>query len=79
MPNFASQLSTDQLKHVAQQSVARASKRYGPGFMQSALHATDHLSGAELQHFVEMSDFGEAVARWYGACLFFSGEVYRGG
>jgi hypothetical protein len=79
MPNFASQLSKAQLKHVARKSVSRASKRYGALFMQSALDATDHLSDAELQRLVEMPDFGEAVARWHAASLFFSGEVYRGG
>ena len=47
--------------------------------MHSALDATDHLSDAQLQLLVEMPDFGEAVARWHGACLFFSGEVYHGG
>jgi hypothetical protein len=73
MPTFASQLSNDQLTHLAQKSVARASRKYSAGFMQAALNETDRLSDGQLRQLVEMPDFGEAVASWYGAYLFFTG------
>ena len=41
MPNFASQLPLDQLKHLACKSVARASKRYGIEFMTGAIDAVE--------------------------------------
>ena len=74
MPTFASQLSHGQLTHLAQKSVARASRKYGAGFMQAALDETERLSGDRLRQLVEATpDFGEAVASWYGAYLFFTG------
>jgi hypothetical protein len=78
VPTFSSQLSNDQLTHLAQKSVARASRKYSAGFMLAALNETDRLSDDQLRQLVEMPDFGEAVASWYGACLFFtSGEWQR--
>jgi hypothetical protein len=73
VPTFASQLSNDQLTHLAQKSVARASRKYSAGFMLAALNETDRLSDDQLRQLVEMPDFGEAVASWYGAYLFFTG------
>jgi hypothetical protein len=77
MPTFASQLSNDQLTHLAQKSVARASRKYSAGFMQAALDETDRLSDDKLRQLVEMPDFGEAVASWYGAYLFFTGGEWQ--
>lgn len=77
MPRFASQLSKGQLTHLAQKSVARASRKYSAGFMQAALNQTDTLSDDQLQQLVEMPDFGEAVASWYGAYLFFTGGEWQ--
>ena len=77
MPTFASQLSNDQLTHLAQKSVALASRKYSAGFMQAALDETDRLSDRQLRQLVEMPDFGEAVASWYGAYLFFTGGEWQ--
>jgi hypothetical protein len=77
MPTFASQLSNDQLTHLAQKSVARASEKYSAGFMLAALNETDRLSDLQRRQLVEMSDFGEAVASWYGAYLFFNGGEWQ--
>jgi hypothetical protein len=77
MPTFASQLSNDQLTHLAQKSVARASRKYGAGFMLAALNEIDRLSDLQRRQLVEMSDFGEAVASWYGAYLFFTGGEWQ--
>jgi len=72
MPNFVSQLSLDQLKHLACKSVARAIKRYGIEFMTSAFDAVEtELSVDQRLRLVEAPDFGDAVARWYRARLFF--------
>ena len=72
MPTFASQLSNDQLKHLAQKSVVLASRKYSIGFMQAALDETDRLSIGDRLKLLEMPDFGEAVASWYGSYLFFT-------
>jgi hypothetical protein len=77
MPTFASQLSKDQLTHLAQKSVARASRKYSAGFMLAALNETDRLSDLQRRQLVEMPDFGEAVASWFGAHLFFSGGAWQ--
>jgi hypothetical protein len=60
MLTFVSQLSTDQLTHLAQKSVARASRKYSAGFIQAALNETDKLSDVKLRQLVEMPDFGES-------------------
>jgi hypothetical protein len=77
MPTFASQLSSDQLTHLAQKSVARASQKYSAEFMLAALDEIDRLSHLQRRQLVEMPDFGEAVASWYGAHLFFTGEEWQ--
>jgi hypothetical protein len=77
MPTFASQLSNDQLTHLAQKSVARASRKFSAGFMLAALNETDKLSDLQRRQLVEMPDFGEAVASWYGAYLFFTGGEWQ--
>jgi hypothetical protein len=77
MPTFASQLSNNQLTHLAQKSVARASRKYSAGFMLAALNETDRLSDLQRRRLVEMPDFGEAVAGWFGAYLFFSGGEWQ--
>jgi hypothetical protein len=77
MPTFASQLSNDQLTHLAQKSVARASRKYGAVFMLAAFNEIDRLSDLQRRQLVEMSDFGEAVASWYGAYLFFTGGEWQ--
>jgi hypothetical protein len=77
MPTFASELSKDQLTHLTQKSVARASRKYSAEFMQAALNQTDRLSDNRLRQLVEMPDFGEAVASWYGAYLFFTGGEWQ--
>ena len=78
MPTLASQLSNDQLTHLTQKSVELASRKYGAVFMLAALNEVDRLSDLQRRRLVEMSDFGEAVASWYGAYLFFTdGEWQR--
>jgi hypothetical protein len=77
MPTFASQLSNDQLTHLAQKSVARASRKYSAEFMLAALDEIDRLSVVQRRQLVEMPDFGEAVASWYGAYLFFTGGEWQ--
>ena len=77
MPTFASQLSNDQLTHLAQKSVVRASRKYSAGFMLAALNEIDRLSDLQRRQLVEMPDFGEAVASWYGAYLFFTGGEWK--
>ena len=78
MPTFTSQLSNDQLTHLAQKSVVRASRKYGAEFMLAALDEIDRLSDVQRRRLVEMPDFGEAVACRYGAYLFFTeGEWQR--
>jgi hypothetical protein len=72
MPTLMSELSLDQLKHLSQKSVARAAKKYSVGFMQSALNESDRLPQSDRRKLVEMSDFGEALACWYGSYLFFT-------
>jgi hypothetical protein len=77
MPTFASQLSNDQLTHLAQKSVSRAARKYSAGFMLAALDEIDRLSDLERRRLVEMPNFGEAVAYWYGAYLFFTGGEWQ--
>jgi hypothetical protein len=77
MPTFASQLSNDQLSHLAQKSVVRASRKYGAEFMLAALDEIDRLSNTQRRQLVEMPDFGEAVASRYGAYLFFTGGEWQ--
>ena len=63
---------------MTQKSVERASRKYSAGFMLAALNEIDRLSDLQRRQLVEMSDFGEAVASWYGAYLFFTdGEWQR--
>jgi hypothetical protein len=72
MPNFASQLSLDQLKRLTCKSVARASQKYGIKFMTEAVDAVaTELTVDERRRLVEACDFGNSVARWYAAHLFF--------
>jgi len=77
MPTFASELSNDQLTHLAQKSVLRASRKYGADFMLAALDEIDGLSDLQRRRLVEMPDFGEAVASRYGAYLFFTGGEWQ--
>ena len=77
MPTLASQLSKDQLTRLAQKSVEQASRKYGARFMLAALNEIDRLSDLQRRELVEMSDFGEAVASWYGAYLFFNGGEWQ--
>jgi hypothetical protein len=54
MPNFASQLSLGQLKHLACKSVARVSKRCGIEFMTDAIDAVEtELSVDQRRRLVE--------------------------